>query len=69
MRQGIMRRLTHVDEELDVSALEIVEDAGLIQVGQRTHVLPLLELRGVHQTDVVLLERLLLHHTKHRDSQ
>ena len=49
---------THVDEFGDVSGLEVMEDAGVVQVGEVGHVLAPLELWRIDLLDLVLLEDL-----------
>ena len=51
---------TDVDEELDVTRAQVVEDGGLVEVGQVSHVIVHVELWRVHLRDVVLLKLFLL---------
>ena len=50
------KRYTHVDQTGDVTSPQVVQDGGLVQVGQVSHVGVLLELRGVHLLQEVLLQ-------------
>ena len=50
-----------------VSGLEVVEDTGLVEVGQVGHVLAAVELGRVHLAHQVLLEHLLLPLDGHGD--
>jgi hypothetical protein len=43
-------KLTSVDQLGLVTALQVVEDGGVVKVGQVDHVITLLELRRVHLT-------------------
>ena len=51
---------TDIDEELDVSRAQVVEDGGFVEVGQVGHVLVHVELGRVHLLDVVLLDLAIL---------
>ena len=51
--------MTYVDESREVSLLDVVEDAGLVEAGEVRHVLLLVELGRVHLLDVVLGDQLL----------
>ena len=51
-------RCTHVDHTGAVTALQVVQHRGLIEVSHVGHVLDLLELGRVHLLDVILLEGL-----------
>ena len=45
--------MTHIDQAGVVSLLEIVQDTGLIEVGEACHVLNLLKLWRVHLLSVI----------------
>ena len=51
---------TYVDEILVETLAQIVENASVVQVRQRWHVLALLEFGRIHLLDLFLLERLFL---------
>ena len=51
---------THVDELSVVALLQVVEDRGIVQIGQVRHVLDLLILGRVDLSDLVLLKVLFL---------
>ena len=51
---------TYVDKHLDVATAQVVENGGLVEVGQVGHVLVHVELGRVHLLDVVLLDLAIL---------
>ena len=63
-REGIIvvrsgTEYTYVDELLDVADLEVMEDGGVVEVGESGHVLAHVELGRVHLGHLILFE--LLH--------
>ena len=48
---------THVDKAGTVSALQVVENRSLVQVGHVGHIVDLLVFGRVHLLDVILLHR------------
>ena len=57
---------TYVDQPGVVALFEIVQNAGFVQVSQASHVLCLLELRGVHLLGLARIKGLLLRTNQQR---
>ena len=47
---------TYIDDVREVSLFKIVQNGGIVEIGQRSHVLTLLKLGRIHLVDLILVE-------------